>query len=264
MKQIKLSTENIIESAGHSSKGNQPKWYLNGIWYKADHMGYEGLAEVLVSELLKKSNITDFVRYSPVQISFDDKKRNGCCSQNFLKAGQELIPLERLYRLYTGEELYAKFRNFDNPKDRIQYTVSFVEKVTDLQNVGAYLTAMIEIDALFLNEDRHTNNIAFLRDGNTKEFKFCPYFDFGLSLLSDLDGFWLDGDTDKHMLRVTAKPFGTFQGQLQAARELYGQQFLPHFTITDVENILTEFDGVYRKEILDRVKYVLKKQIEAY
>ncbi|HBM98351.1 MAG TPA: hypothetical protein DD413_02895, partial [Ruminococcus sp.] len=62
---------------------------------------------------------------------------------------------------------------------------------------------MIEIDAFFLNEDRHTNNIAIIRNPDTNVFSLCPYFDQGLSLLSDLEGFWLDGDTDKHIMRVT-------------------------------------------------------------
>lgn len=26
---------------GHTSKGDQPKWQLDGKWYKADHMGYD-------------------------------------------------------------------------------------------------------------------------------------------------------------------------------------------------------------------------------
>ena len=51
---------------GHTSKGDQPKWQFDGKWYKADHMGYEALAEVLVSRLLKKSNALNFVEYEPV------------------------------------------------------------------------------------------------------------------------------------------------------------------------------------------------------
>ena len=47
----------------HTSKGNQPKWHIKNKWYKADHMGYEALAEYVVSELLKKSDIGDFVDY---------------------------------------------------------------------------------------------------------------------------------------------------------------------------------------------------------
>lgn len=40
--------------------------------------------------------------------------------------------------------------------------VTQVEEITKIDNFGAYLTAMLEIDAFFMNEDRHTNNIAVI------------------------------------------------------------------------------------------------------
>ncbi len=262
MQQIKLSEKEIIESANHSSKGNQPKWFVNGIWYKADHMGYEGLAEVVVSKLLAKTNITDFVEYEPVKIEFGYHNRSGCYSKNFLKKGYELIPLERLHRLYKKVGLAKKLQEFDNAKDRIKYTVDFVESVTNIKDFGKYLTAMLEIDALFLNEDRHTNNIAIIRNPESNEFSLCPYFDQGLSLLSDLDGFWLDGNTEKHIMRVTAKPFGTFKAQVVAAQELYGKQLNIQFTMEDVNLILEELNEYYNIEILNRVNYIIKKQLD--
>ncbi len=262
MQQIKLSEKEIIESANHSSKGNQPKWFVNGIWYKADHMGYEGLAEVVVSKLLAKTNITDFVEYEPVKIEFGYHNRSGCYSKNFLKKGYELIPLERLHRLYKKVGLANKLKEFDNAKDRIKYTVDFVESVTNIKSFGEYLTAMLEIDALFLNEDRHTNNIAIIRNPESNEFSLCPFFDQGLSLLSDLDSFWLDGNIEKHIMRVTAKPFGTFKAQVAAARELYGKQLNIQFTMEDVNLILEELNEYYNIEILNRVNYIIKKQLD--
>lgn len=263
MHQIKLSEKEIIESANHSSKGNQPKWFVNDIWYKADHMGYEGLAEVVVSKLLAKTNITDFVEYEPIKIEFGYHNRSGCYSKNFLKKGYELIPLERLHRLYKRIGLEKKLQEFYNAKDRIKYTVDFVENVTNIKNFGEYLTAMLEIDALFLNEDRHTNNIAIIRNPDTNEFSLCPYFDQGLSLLSDLDGFWLDGDTEKHIMRVTAKPFGAFKKQVTAAQELYRKQLEIDFSMRDVNLILDELREYYNSEIIKRVKYVIEKQLKA-
>ena len=262
MKQVKLSEKEIIESANHSSKGNQPKWFVDGIWYKADHMGYEGLAEVVISRLLKQTNITNFVGYYPCKIEFGYHNRSGCYSHNFLQKRYELIPLERLHRLYTTIGLSQKLKEFDNAKDRIKYTVGFVENVTKIKGFGKYLTAMLEIDALFLNEDRHTNNIAIIRNPNTNEFSLCPYFDQGLSLLSDLDGFWLDGDTEKHIARVTAKPFGTFKAQVSAAWELYGKQLDIQFSPDDVKYILDEMKGYYSDEILNRVKFIIKNQLK--
>ena len=45
---INLDTVEQEPIQGHTSKGDQPKWQLDGKWYKADHMGYEALAEVLI------------------------------------------------------------------------------------------------------------------------------------------------------------------------------------------------------------------------
>ena len=49
---IELFEQNTRTLARQSSKGNQLKWENDGIWYKADYTGYEGLAEYMVSQLL--------------------------------------------------------------------------------------------------------------------------------------------------------------------------------------------------------------------
>lgn len=263
MKLVKLSEKEIIESAMHSSKGNQPKWCVKNIWYKADHMGYEGLAEVVVSRLLKYSNITNFVEYNPVKIEYGYHCRSGCYSKNFLEKGYELIPLERLHRLYKGKGLSKKLKELSDTKSKIEYTVDFVQSVTDLKNFGEYLTAMLEIDALFLNEDRHTNNIAVIRNPETNHFTLCPYFDMGLSLLSDLDEFWLEGDTENHIKRVSAKPFGSFDLQVKAAQDLYGKQLKTCFTENNLNEIFDDLREYYNESIVKRVKFIIIKQSQS-
>lgn len=57
MEMIDLSRLEPQEALNHTSKGNQLKWKCYGYWYKADHMGYEGLAETIVSALLGKSTV---------------------------------------------------------------------------------------------------------------------------------------------------------------------------------------------------------------
>ncbi len=57
MEIIDLSKLEPQETLNHTSKGNQLKWKCDGYWYKADHMGYEGLAETIVSAMLEKSTI---------------------------------------------------------------------------------------------------------------------------------------------------------------------------------------------------------------
>ena len=50
---IDLTNTEIKDENRQSSKGNQMKWLKNDVWYKADYTGYEGLAEYIVSYLLK-------------------------------------------------------------------------------------------------------------------------------------------------------------------------------------------------------------------
>ena len=41
MKNINLDKYSPFHKTGHTSKGDQRKWEIDGIWYKADYMGYE-------------------------------------------------------------------------------------------------------------------------------------------------------------------------------------------------------------------------------
>lgn len=73
METIDLSKFEPQETLNHTSKGNQLKWKCDGYWYKADHMGYEGLAETIVSALLAKST----VKYSFVAYDYPITTPNG-------------------------------------------------------------------------------------------------------------------------------------------------------------------------------------------
>ena len=88
IKTINLNDVSLIDTKATSSKGNQLKWLVRNSWYKADHMGYEALCEVVISKLLEKSNITNFVSYSPIRIEFDNREFNGRYSKNFKKKNE--------------------------------------------------------------------------------------------------------------------------------------------------------------------------------
>ena len=49
MKRITLK-ERLFNTA---LSGSQEKWFIGNTWYKADDYNYEGLSEVIVSEMLK-------------------------------------------------------------------------------------------------------------------------------------------------------------------------------------------------------------------
>ena len=266
IERIDLSNESLIDTKATSSKGNQLKWLIRNNWYKADHMGYEGLCEVVISKLLEKSNIENFVSYSPVRIMFGGNEMNGCYSKNFRQKNESIVTLEHLSRQWLANSFAKELLKYEEPKDKIMHTVHFVEKVTKLENVGAYLTMMLELDAFFLNEDRHTNNIAFILNDDTGEYRFCPYFDFGLSFLADTSvDFPLGGDIYEMMNRIHAKPFERdFDTQLDAAQELYGQHLNFNFTNQDIEEVFDEVKDYYNKGIINRVKDLLYHQKHKY
>ena len=261
-----VSSDKRVETVGHSSKGNQLKWHIDNDWYKADYMGYEGLAEVLISSLLEKSNVPAYVDYLPTSIIYNEKEYHGCKSENFLQADEELITVEKLYRQYTGKGLTNELARIPDIKDRIGYMVENVIEITGLQDFGKYLAMELELDAFFLNEDRHTNNIAVIRSVESGKFRLCPYFDHGLALFSDTTyDFGLEKTIDECMEKIEAKPFcRDFDEQMDAAEELYGVPLHLGFTTHDVVEELRKFEGIYDAEILKRVEEVLRNQIRKY
>ncbi len=249
----------------HTSKGNQPKWHIDNKWYKADHMGYEALAEYVVSELLKKSNLESFVVYNLVEIKYDDKISVGCVSDNFRENYEMLIPIEKLHRQYLGKGLSVALSEKEGIADRINYTVNFIEKVTGIKNAGKYFATMLAVDAFFLNEDRHTNNIAVIRNEKTKKFRFAPIFDNGLSLLSDTNDYTFDYDIYDNIKKVQAKPFDrSFDEQLNVVEELYGSQLEFYFKKSDVYRLIDELKAVYDEKTVQRVETILLQQMRKY
>ena len=262
---VDVSKFNVISSKEASSKGNQPKWTSGGKWYKGDHMGYESLSEVVISALLEKTNVESFVSYRPVTLIDGEKQFIGCVSDNFKKKSESIVTLGNLYRAYNGKSLADDIAKYPEPGDRIKFTVDFVERVTNLENIGKFFTMMLELDAFFLNEDRHTHNIAFIRNDDTKEFKLCPYYDFGLSLLSDTADYTPDEDIYTCIKRIKAKPFDLdFDKQLDAAEELYGTVLRIGFTDKDICSALSLIEKFYEQSIIERVRDILFHQYKKY
>ena len=265
MKIITVDDRMKIENLNHSSKGDQPKWLIKNQYYKADHMGYESLSEYLVSELLKRSNITNFVEYTPVTIKYNGKELIGCESKNFLKKGEELFTFERLHRAYTGKELYKTVWQMNDVKDRIVYTIDFIKKVTDLKNVGEYLTAIAEIDMLFLNEDRHFNNLSVIRN-QKNEFRLSPIFDNGLSFLSDTKiDYPLGTDIYQAISKIKAKPFSTdFDTQTDILEQLYGTQLTICTDKNQIRELIDDLTEFYPADIISRVTTIVLEQMRRY
>lgn len=265
MLEIDMTGKDTILTQGHTSKGNQPKWCLDDYWYKADHMGYEALAEVLTSRLLARSGIENYVRYELVRIHDGDRTYTGCKSPNFRQRDEMLVPLERLYRAYCGQSLTKKLAGISEVEEQIGFTVEFVENTTQLTDFGKYLSTLLELDAFILNEDRHTNNIAVLRNEKTGQYRLCPIFDNGLSFLSDMNDYPLCKDLYENIAKVEAKPFSRdFMVQMEAATNLYGSSL--HFELPrrDIDSLFDGLAEYYPEEVLGRVCSVLLEQMRKF
>lgn len=225
---IKLVTDEKI--AETSSKGNQEKWFDEDTnqWYKLDQFGYEALSETLISILLEKSNIEKdtpftFVRYEPVRIIVHNRERTGCISDNFLKEGQSVITINHLLSRVLGYSLKDKLLSLTSDKKRIAYLAEATKECTGLDYFGEYLTLLFEIDSLFLNDDRHLNNIAVIKSGD--KYDYCPIFDNGAGLLSDTRLSPMDIEPKALILSLRARPFNmSFTRQMNTTRLLYGNQ----------------------------------------
>ena len=250
-----------------SSKGNQNKWCKDGIWYKADGLGYEALAEVLVSRLLQKTNISNYVGYEYEPLEQDEMVFHGCRSIDFMEEDDDkLVSVERLFQTFTGESASTAVLKYEERTDRIRYTVESIEQFTGLRKFGDYMQNVLTVDALFLNEDRHFHNLAVIRkrDGT---YRVCPVFDHGAALFSDLTGDYpLHLDLEQCYERIEAKPFSTdFDQQLEDCENLYhARPVRAWFTMTDVDQILAEFQGIYDVAVLERVREVMRIQMRKY
>lgn len=263
---VELFEQDIRTNDRQSSKGNQLKWKNNHIWYKADYAGYEGLAEIVVSRLLEKSSLDskEYVHYESEQIRYREQIYSGVKSKDFLEGDWQIITLERLFQSFFQESLYKAIYRMDNSSSRLSFLVEQVERLTGLKDFGRYMNRILTIDAFFLNEDRHTHNIAVLTNG-VREFRLCPIFDHGAALLSDTKmDYPLTGDVYHFMEEVGAKTIcRDFDEQLDVSEELYGENLKFYFTRKDVDDILSQMTG-YHEQIIERVRTVLYMQMRKY
>lgn len=263
---VELFEQDMETNDRQSSKGNQLKWLNGRTWYKADFTGYEGLSEYAVSNLLERSTLPadSYILYQTEEISYHQNKYLGCSSEDFRPKGYQLITLERLFHNVYGESLNKSIYAIKGTEERISFTVNQIVRITGLKDFGKYLSELLTIDAFFLNEDRHTHNIAVLMDAAGK-YEYCPIFDNGAALCSDTTmDYPLTMQTEAMLTQVKSKTFcADFDEQLDAVEYLYGQHIRFLFDKKDVECLLKQ-EKYYPEEIKQRVMQLLLLQMRKY
>ena len=249
-----------------SSKGNQLKWENNGMWYKADYMGYEGLAEYMISHLLAEATPSkeEYVLYEPVEIKYKANIYSGVKSKSFLEKDWQIITLERLYKNFFGGSLYIDIYKIPDHEERMEFLVNQVERMTGLENFGIYLNKLFTIDAFFLNEDRHMHNIAVLMN-EKGDFKYCPIFDNGAGLLSDTKmDYPMSGDVYALMKESHAKTIcADYDEQLDISEKMFGTNLKFYFSKKDVRKLL-ETIAEYSVAEKNRVETIIYEQMRRY
>lgn len=265
---IELFEEELSDDGRKSSKGNQLKWKRDGVWYKADFTGYEGLSEYLISHLLLKTTLenNEFLLYEPERIKYKSSVFNGVKSLDMLHDDWQIITLERLFLKTYGRGLNSMIYSEHDVDKRLPLIVEQTERLTGLKDFGIYLEKMLCIDSFFLNDDRHTHNIAVLMD-SSGSFDLCRIFDQGAGLLSDttLD-YPLDRDIYDCIADAAPKTFcRDFDEQLDIAEENYGIQLKFSFNKADVDELLDAIpEDMYDRKIIERVRTIVYRQMSRY
>lgn len=252
-----LSPNYIVEESS-TSKGNQIKWKANNRWYKANSFGYENVAEVIASVLA--NNIKDFpsVLYDFAKVECNDKIYDCDVSKNFLKENENVITFARLLKYYFPKE-YKGYGSLP-PLRRLNLVLKLKEIVGF--DFSKYLISNILFDAIILNEDRHLNNLAFIKD--EQGYRECPNFDNGLSLLSDLSCYPLDRKLIVNIINVDAKPFNEdFKTQINLLKNIVGDYTLK-INIKGFMTDLSEIDFSEYEEYKLRCLTVIENRLEYY
>ena len=263
---IEMFEGNLRREAG-SSKGNQLKWFDGTYWYKSDSVGYEGLAEYVCARILREHSTLpagEVTAYETVEMRYKTSVFLGCKSKNILPEGWQLITLERLIKQQTGRSIGADLYRIPDIGERFGYLADMVSRITGLAGIGAYLAKMLTMDALFLNEDRHTHNIAVLQSGDGR-YHLCPFFDQGAALLSDTTmDYPLGGDVYSLMKDVKARTLSeSFEESLEAAEKACGISIKFNYDYGAVTKILQE-EPYYDMAVKERVRTILMEQRRRY
>lgn len=246
-----------------TTKGNQIKWHRGDLWIKADSMGYESIAEFLVSLLESHIKGLKFVKYDlcTVKETGTGKMRsyNCCVSESFLSGGEYIVSAQRMIYAILGTEKARDLIVNNTGVDLLAHTIDICNCCTGLGETAIYkyLSNMCKLDALTLNEDRHLNNIAFIYDGH--KYKFAPIFDNGMSLLADTESFPLNKGYSVGMHSVRARPFCSDFVEQALLFEDFGALRLDY---TGLINDLNKINIPEREKEFERAKGVLLRRLE--
>lgn len=243
-----------------TSKGNQRKWVIGDKWIKEDFSGYEGIAEELCSKVISLSDLPEELKvpYYACDIKDLDKGTitTGCYSYDFTDGLTDIT----LYSILSDNNITTT-RGIIN-EDFDKSLGNFISKVNELTGIDNtdYIKKYLAIDALLVNEDRHLNNFLYIidNDGNVKP---SPYFDFGLSLLSDMNDYGRIHTVKSQLSKMSTKLF-----RIRNLRLLKEYDYEPFLSYDKLQLFIRECDEAKYGRALDvlRVSALLNKDSKIF
>ena len=171
------SLRNLIRHNSANSLGGE----LDKFWYadednilmlhkQAPNNPILCIREYMASEIYRRQDIP----HTEYTLSFQDGYVTGCDCRAFTDKDTELITAYALMEEYKLSQL----------DDTYNIIADLAEmKGLDRNEVCGYMDAMLIVDYLITDRDRHLGNLGFLRDAETLEFKgFAPIYDSGSSV----------------------------------------------------------------------------------
>ena len=110
--------------------------------------------------------------------------------------------------MYEGGNLSERILLINRVEDRISFVKQFVADRTGI-DCTAYLSALLSLDMLSLNTDRHFHNLGIIANRLTGAFQTAPVFDNADALLSNYDRFPPDEDLSSLIASAYAQPFSS-------------------------------------------------------
>lgn len=209
----------------------------------------EPFNEVLASKICECLGIPH-ADYSLVKIK--DKYYSSC--NNITTADTEIISAWNVLNTHKKEKRASSLENFllrckelrIGPEDKLK------------NDIGK----MVLLDFITANTDRHYNNLAFLRDSNTLEWRgLAPIFDTGTSMFNKISTEELKASYFTDSRNIKAKPFYTRQQkQLERFSTIIALQNINFDSLNEIASYFSELLAA-NKKISEERKKILAEQL---
>ena len=212
-------------------------------------IGHECVNEIIVDRLLTVLGIPH-LHYELIHAKIEVEGRTYttylCASEDLKKRGESKIALDDYYRVNAlpGESRYDFcIRN----------------------GWREYIEAMLAVDFLILNRDRHGANIEVLRNARARTLRIAPLFDHGLSLL-----YSCRTEEAAAMFNVLEdKPCNNFIGTWSCLKNLElidkPRQVFPHkLTEADCSVLFEGLDGILPGVYFEKIREMIYGRYQIY